>query len=158
MKDFLLPMLDREPTIARVVKYLREVTTKRAHRIDIKQESDDRTAQQCRYLNGVPYKLLGSHFGYERDEISEQMCGLYWGWRQKKVPRTPNNPRGIRDVPLRTTTTDESGERDVLSMKDFWEYVEFLQRFGASYDVHIPDPDPSYKHLQRDQEQQEHAA
>lgn len=158
MKEYLLPMIDREPHIARIVACLRELPAKRAHRISIKQEADDRTTQQNRYLNGVPYKLLGSHFGYERDEISEQMCGLYFGWRQKKVPRTPHNPAGIRDVPMRTTTTDENGERDVLDTRDFWEYVEFLQRFGAKYGVLIPDPDPSYKHLQREMEQQERAA
>ncbi len=158
MKDILLPMFNRDPTIARVAAYLAGLTTKKAHRIIIKQEADDRTIQQCRYLNAVPYKLLGDHFGYERDDISEQMCGLYWGWRERKIPPRPNNRRGIEDVPMRTTTTDENGERDVLDMKAFWEYVEFLQRFGAKYSVFIPDPDPSYKHLQREQEQQEQAA
>lgn len=153
MKDFLLPMLNREHTVARIAAYLAALPTKKAHRIIVKQEADDRTTQQNRYLNGVPYKLLGDHFGYERDEISEQMCGLRWGWREVKVPPRPNRRAGIKDVPMRTTTTDETGERDVLNTRDFWEYVEFLQRFGAKYGVYIPDPDPSYKHLQRDKAQ-----
>lgn len=154
MKDFLLPTHNRDRVIPRIAAYLAGLPDKKAHRIIVKQEADDRTTQQNRYLNGVPYKLLGEHFGYERDEISEQMCGQRWGWRQKRVPKTPNNRRGIRDVPMRTTTTDENGERDVLDTREFWEYVEFLQRFGAKYDVFIPDPDPSYKHLQREQEEQ----
>lgn len=158
MKDFLFPTHNRERFIPRIAAYLAGLPTKKAHRIIIKQEADDRTTQQNRYLNGVPYKLLGDHFGYERDEISEQMCGIYFGWREpKKVPRTPHNRTGLKDVPVRTTTTDENGERDVLDTKAFWEYVEFLQRFGAKYEVFIPDPDPSYKHLQRD-EQAEQAA
>jgi hypothetical protein len=152
MKDFLLPQFNREHVIARVVEYLTGLTTKKAHRIVIKQEADDRTIQQCRYLNGVPYKLLSDKTGYERDEISEYLCGEYWGWRQKRVPRTPSNPRGIKDLPNRTTTTDEVGDRDVLSTKDFWEYVEFCQRFGAQHGVYIPDPDPSYK-LHRETEE-----
>lgn len=156
MKEFLLPMFNREVIIPRIAACLAGLSPKKAYRIIVKQEADDRTTQQNRYLNGVPYKLLSEHTGYERDEISEQMCALYWGWREKKVPKTPNNPRGIKDVPMRTTTTDENGERDVLSTRDFWEYVEFLQRFGAKYGVLIPDPDPSYKHLER--EQQERAA
>lgn len=155
MKDFLLPMLNRERVIPRIAACLAALPTNKAHRVIIKQEADDRTIQQNRYLNGVPYKLLGDHFGYERDEISETMCGIYFGWKPpKKVPRTPNNRAGLKDVPMRTTTTDETGERDVLSTKDFWTYVEFLQRFGAKYGVFIPDPDPSYKHLQRDEEQE----
>lgn len=157
MKEFLLPIFNRDLVIPRVAAFLAALPNKKAWRICIKQEADDRTTQQNRYLNGVPYKLLGEHFGYERDEISEQMCGLYFGWREKKVPRKPHNPAGIDDVPMRTTTTDENGERDVLNTRDFWTYVEFLQRFGAKYGVFIPDPDPSQKHLARD-EQQECAA
>jgi hypothetical protein len=158
MKEFLLPIFNREIIIPRIAACLFALKAGKAFRIIIKEELDDRTTQQNKYLNGVPYKLLGEHFGYERDEISEQMCGLYFGWREKKVPRTPHNRSGIRDVPMRTTTTDENGARDVLSTRDFWTYVEFLQRFGAKYGVLIPDPDPNYKHLLREQEQQERAA
>lgn len=155
MKDFLLPIHNRERVIPRIAAYLAGLTTKKAHRIIVKQEADDRTIQQCRYLNGVPYKLLSDATGYERDDISEYMCGSYWGWKQVRVPRTPSNPRGIEDRPVRTTTTDEQGQRDVLGEREFWEYVEFCQRFGARHGVYIPDPDPSYK---LDREQQERAA
>lgn len=158
MKEFLLPMLNRESVISRIAACLASLKPKKAYRITIKEEADDRTTQQCRYLNGVPYKLLGDHFGYERDDISTQMCGLYFGWRNKKIPPRPHNRGGIEDVPKRTTTTDENGERDVLNTKDFWEYVEFLQRFGTDYGVLIPDPDPSYKHLFRELEEQEKVA
>jgi len=153
MKSFLLPIFNREIVIPRIAACLAALKRGKAYRITIKEEVDDRTVQQNRYLNGVPYKLLGDHFGYERDEISETMCGLYFGWREKKVPRTPHNRSGIRDVPMRTTTTDENGARDVLSARDFWEYVEFLQRFGAKYGVYIPDPDPSYNKIERDSQE-----
>jgi hypothetical protein len=153
MNSFLLPQFNREHVIARIASCLAGLSTKKAFRITVKQEADDRTVQQCRYLNGVPYKLLSEYTGYERDDISDYMCGRYWGWRQKRVPRTPSNPRGIEDVPVRTTTTDEEGHRDVLSTRDFWEYVEFCQRFGAEHGVYIPDPDPSYK-LTREQQEQ----
>lgn len=158
MKEFRLPIFNRALVIPRIAACLAGLKAGKAYRIIVKEEADDRTVQQNKYLNGVPYKLLGDHFGYERDEVSEQMCALYWGWREKKVPRTPHNPAGIRDVPMRTTTTDENGERDVLDTRRFWEYVEFLQRFGAKYGVLIPDPDPSYKKLFAELEQQERAA
>lgn len=153
MKNFLLPIFNRAEVIARISTCLAGLKAGKAYRIIIKEDMDDRTTQQNRYLNGVPYKLLGDHFGYERDEISTQMCGLYFGWREKKIPKRPHNQTGIEDVPMRTTTTDENGERNVLDMKAFWEYVEFLQRFGAKYGVYIPDPDPSYSKLAREQHQ-----
>jgi hypothetical protein len=102
-----------------------------------------RSDRQNRYLNGVAYKLLGDAIGYERDEVSEFMCGLYWGWRDKKVPKKPSNPLGVESVPIRTTTTD-GGKRSVLSKLEFAEYVAFVQRFGASKGIYIPDPDPDY--------------
>lgn len=153
MNSFLLPIFNRPEVIARISTCLLGLKAGKAYRITIKEDMDDRTSQQNRYLNGVPYKLIGELTGFERDEVSEQMCALYWGWREKKVPRTPHNPSGIRDVPMRTTTTDENGDRDVLDTKAFWEYVEFLQRFGAKYGVYIPDPDPSYSKLAREQRQ-----
>ena len=152
MNDFLIPTHSRERVIERISQFIAALPTRKAYRITIKQEADDRTVQQCRYLNGVPYNLLSEFTGYERDEISKHLCGLYWGFKQVRVPRTQNNPNGIEDRPVRTTTTDEQGHRDVLSTRDFWDYVEFCQRFGAQYGVYIPDPDPSYK-LQRDEEQ-----
>ena len=63
MKDFLLPTHNRERVIQRIAAYLAGLPAKKAHRIIVKQEADDRTTQQNRYLNGVPYKLLGDHFG-----------------------------------------------------------------------------------------------
>lgn len=151
MKEFLLPIFNRALVIPKIAACLAGLKAGKAYRIIIKEDTDDRTSQQNRYLNGVPYKLIGELTGFERDEVSEQMCALRWGWREKKVPRTPHNSSGIRDVPVRTTTTDENGERDVLDTKDFWEYVEFLQRFGAKYGCYIPDPDPSYTKLAREQ-------
>ena len=149
MKDYLLPIFGRETVIRRIFAELSALKPGKAYRVVVKEDTDDRTVQQCRYLNGVAYKLLSDFTGYERDPISEYLCGLYWGWKQVRVPRTPSNPKGIEDKPIRTTTTDENGDRDVLDMQKFWEYVEFVQRFGAKHGVVIPDPDPSYNKLQR---------
>lgn len=100
----------------------------------------ERSPKQCRYLNGVAYKLLSEHAGYEPDEIREYLLGQFFGWREKTLPggRT-------EQVPMRTTTTDEDGNRDVLEGKPFWDYVDWIQRVGARHGVFIPDPDPNYK-------------
>lgn len=113
-------------------------------RVSVVSAKASRSDLQNRYLNGVAYKLLGDAIGYERDEVSEYCCGLYFGWKEKKVPKKPSNPLGIESVPIRTTTTGPEGGRSVLSKIEFSEYVAYIQRFAASKGIHIPDPDPDY--------------
>ena len=84
----------------------------------------------------MAYKLLGDATGYERDDISEYLCGSYFGWKDKRMPG-----QRIAQVPIRTTTTDADGKRAVLSKQEFAEYVDFVQRFGAKHGVFIPDPE-----------------
>ena len=76
----------------------------------------------------------------DRDDVHEYLCGLHFGWKPKRKPggRT-------EDVPIRTTTVDADGNRDVIDGDEFWRYVEFVQRFGAKLGIVIPDPDPNYK-------------
>lgn len=113
-------------------------------RVTVINAKATRSDLQNRYLNGVAYKLLGDAIGYERNEVSEYCCGLYFGWKDKKVPKKPSCPSGIESVPIRTTTTGPEGGRQVLSKIEFSEYVAYIQRFAASKGIHIPDPDPDY--------------
>ncbi|MFD0738283.1 hypothetical protein ACFQZQ_03130 [Lysobacter koreensis] len=109
----------------------------------------ERTVPQLRYLHGVAYKLLSIAMGFEPDEISEYLCGCYWGWKPKRLP----GGRAV-EVPIRTTTVDEDGNRDVIEGRAFWDYVEWIQRVGARHGLVIPDPDPNYKIAAKPSEQQ----
>lgn len=105
-----------------------------------------RTNSQNAYLWAVPYKLISEVTGYEVEEVHEYFLGRFFGWKDKKVPKTPRNPSGVESVPVRTTTTDEHGKRSVLSPEKFSEYVAFIQRFGAmKLGIVIPDPDPMFR-------------
>jgi len=108
--------------------------------VEVKRYMRTRSSEQNRYLNGVAYKLLSEHTGYDRDDISEYLCGEYWGWLKKRKPG-----KKLVDVPVRTTTTNEDGKREVLGWDEFWDYVDYVQRFGSKHGVYIPDPDQSYK-------------
>jgi len=135
--------------MARVAKYVLTLSPAKAWKIEITEARSERSIQQCRYLNGVAYKLICEKTGYERDDVSEYLCGTYWGWHDKRVPKTPRNPEGVESVPLRTTTTDEHGARAVLGKIEFAEYVAFVQRFAArKLNLYIPDPDPDYAEKQ----------
>ena len=111
-----------------------------------------RSDKQNAYLWAVCYKTLGDAIGYERDEVAEFLLGTHYGWREKKVPKKPSCPSGIESVPMRTTTTDETGKRSVLTKQQFSEFVAFIQRFAASKGVFIPDPDPDFAEHRDDEE------
>ena len=147
MSTFILHSGDanRATVLANAQAFMAKLNPHKHWQIEVKTYSQPRSSPQCRYLNGVAYKLLGDATGYERDDISEYLCGTYFGWREKKLP----GKRTVQ-VPIRTTTTDGDGKRSVLSKTEFAEYVEFVQRFGASHGVYIPDPDPTWFEVKRE--------
>lgn len=128
----------------RVMTFLAGLDVKKPWELIVRPFKRTRSNPQNSYERGVACLLISKAIGYEPDDVHEYLCGTYWGWKQVARPKTPNNPKGIKDVPIRTTTTDEHGERDVLKKQDFWDFVEFIQRFGAKHGVYIPDPDPEY--------------
>jgi hypothetical protein len=135
-----LPPKDRDAAITKLLPVLRLYQEGKPVNVKVSIARPERTLPQLRYLRGVAYKMLAESFGFENDEISEYLCGIYWGWKPKKLP-------GNRtcDVPMRTTTEDEDGNRDVIDGDVFWKYVEWIQRVGARQGIVIPDPDPNYK-------------
>ena len=134
---FILHAMDtnRVPILANAHRFLDSLPASKSWRIEVAQHTKSRTPPQCRYLNGVAYKLIGDALGFERDDISEYLCGEFFGWREKALPGGRSE-----QVPIRTTTTDEDGKRAVLSVKQFAEYVEFCQRYAAEHGVFVPDP------------------
>ena len=100
----------------------------------------ERTPPQQKYLWGVALPMIAETIGYEKKEVHEHFCGEFWGW----VSRKKMNGEYVSE-PIRTTTVDADGNRDVIDGEEFWRYVEFIQRFGARIGVVIPDPDPNYK-------------
>lgn len=145
-RAFVIPRTDqRDAAKARVCAYIDRLPDTSLWKVQVSATRPQRSEAQLRYLNGVCYKLIGDAIGYERDEVSEFMCGTFFGWRDKKVPKKPSNPTGLESVPIRTTTTDENGARSVLNKQEFADYLAFVQRFAASKGIHIPDPDQSFE-------------
>ena len=139
-----LPPKDRDETIARVAEVLRFFQLGKPVNVKMTIARPERTVPQLRYLWGVPYKLLAEAFGFEPEEIHEYLCGNFWGWKPKKLPGGRSH-----EVPIRTTTEDEDGNRDVIDGKAFWDYVEWIQRVGARQGIVIPDPDKNYRIARR---------
>lgn len=147
-----LDPVERSRAIGRVVEELEGLDHSKRWRVRIEQYKHERSDSQNGYLWGCPYKILSEHTGFEADELHEYFCGQVFGWKDKRVPKTPRNPTGIESRPVRTTTRNERGERDVLKWDVFSDFWSYIQRFAEEkLNAHIPDPDPQWKE-KRDRE------
>jgi hypothetical protein len=145
MPEFTLPRGSRKRALALAAGILASLDELVAWKVTVEPVRHTRSLSQNAYLWAVPYKMLAEHTGYEPEELHEYFCGCVFGWKDKRVPKTPRNPEGIESVPVRTTTTDEQGKRSVLSAQAFSEFVAYIQRFAAmKCGIIVPDPDPHY--------------
>lgn len=124
-----------EAVRANLHRFIDGLSREKAWEIESKVYSSRRSVKHCRYLNGVAYRAICEATGYDRDDVSEYLCGLYFGTVPKRKPG-----KRIEDVPLRTTTTDEHGNRSVQTKPEFTAYVEFVKRFAAEHNIAFPDP------------------
>lgn len=146
----------RSHDIGRVVQELETLDEDKTWKVSVEQYKAERSDLQNNYYHGVVLEMIAKAWGVETEEAHEWLCGTRWGWKDKKVPKTPRNPDGIESVPRRTTTTGFDGKRSVLKKMEFEEFVEFARRFASKkLQLYIPDPDKNYR-LNR--ERQEEAA
>lgn len=108
--------------------------------VEVKRYQKRRSREAENYLWGVVYPLMSSASGYEKDELHQAMCAKFWGENVSKVMGlTISRPR-------RTTTTNEDGEKDVLSPADYWDFTDFVIREAAMwFDVVVPEPNPEMR-------------
>lgn len=100
-----------------------------------------RSNEQNSLLFGVIYPPIAEAMGYEVDGdngIHAFMCGTYFGWVDRPVPKTPRNPEGVASFPRRTTTRDENGKRNVLKADEFSKFLDMVERIAAKAGVFVP--------------------
>ena len=143
----------RSHDIGRVVHALEALPEGKTWRVSVEEAKSKRSNDANAYYWGVVVEMISEATGYEPEEIHEYLCGARWGWKDKRVPKTPRNPEGVESVPVRTTTTDKDGKRSVLAIMQFQEFVEFARRFAAvKLNLMIPDPDKAWKlHQEREE-------
>lgn len=136
----------REYDMDRVLQELMALPRDRHYRLSIEEAKSERSLQQNKYLFGCAYELISKAQGYEKMDLHEDFLKRHFGVKLKKVPKCRDYPEGLKEVPLRTTTTDENGRRSVLGKIAFAEFVDFVQRYSAEYyGVVVPDPDPDWQ-------------
>ena len=124
--------------------------------VTVDERKIERTTQQRKALFAAAYKSLMEQMGLsgarEKDDLHEFMLGEYFGWREKQVLGQ------ARRFPARTTTTDENGRRDVLTVRQQMAFYSWLQRRAAEFGFDVPDPDPEwYRRAEREAEIEEQA-
>lgn len=135
-----LPPKNRDREIERIVMLCNTFQSGKPVNVKFTIARPERTIPQVAYLHAVCYTMLSEHTGYEKDEVEEYLLGSYFGWKEKKLPGGR-----VSSIPIRRTTTDEEGNRDVLEGRKFWDFVEWIQRVAARQGCIIPDPSKDYK-------------
>lgn len=141
---FLLPGARRDARP--VCEHINELDDNVVWRVTIEQRKQKRSEEQLGYYWAVVVKLLSEHTGYETHEVHHVCCGLYFGWKDRKVPRTPRNPQGVESVPIRTTSVNERGRYAPLTILKFAEFCDFVIRIASEkFGIAVPPPDKDWK-------------
>jgi hypothetical protein len=97
-----------------------------------------RSDKQRSALFAVAYAPIMEHMGLRGEQDKADLhafwCGEFWGWHPT-----------LRNKPLRTTTRNERGERDVISTRVALDLYRFIQQRAAEQGIDVPDPDPFWK-------------
>ena len=139
MPERLIPADDRDEALASFNRLVLHFLPGRDLVVSVEEAKIERTEKQRASLFGVGYKALMAQMGLsgERDkqQLHTMFCGEYWGWRDVGMLRRP----------VRTTTTDEHGKRDVISISDQLALYAWIQKRAAEYGYDVPDPDPMWR-------------
>lgn len=133
----------REEPINRVLAAIMALPLDKPWRIRWSVYRKNRSEEQNNALWGVAYKYLRAETGNDKKSLHDYFCRQYFG----EVDRTVFGK--TRTQPFRTTTTDEHGEDDVLSTKNFMDFYSFIQQHMAErLGLNVPDPDPHWREHQ----------
>jgi hypothetical protein len=146
MKDQTFTLQPGERSLTRIVAVLSALAKDVAWKITIARAKKDRSADQNSSLYGVAYKALSEFTGYTAPELHDCFLRAYFGEVEVDVMgRHFTKPR-------RTTTTDEAGNRKLLSTIEFNAFYSFIQQKGAEIGCWVPDPDPMWHQIKEERE------
>ena len=125
--------------LTRVVAVLSAAPKDKDIKVTVGEAKKDRSADQNSALHGVAYKALSEFTGYTAPELHDCFLRAYFG----EVEVDVMGRRFTR--PRRTTTTDETGNRKLLSTVEFNAFYSFIQQKGSEIGCWVPDPDPMWR-------------
>lgn len=123
-----------------VCEYIDQLPLDKPWIVSITKLVVERTNLQNRALWGCAYKYVEKETGYKPERFHTLICGEYWGWKVDEMFGKKTR------VPIRTTTHDEDGKRDVISTAELSEFYSYIQDWVADNSgLQVPDPDVRWK-------------
>ena len=136
---------NRATILANAISFLHQLPSDKSWEVSIEKHTKAYTGKQRRSMFGVAYKALMDFAGLEGSEDKRQlhsfMCREHFGEYADKFGNMH---------PIRTTTIDEKGEKNPISVADQLKFYAFLQRKGAEVGCWVPDPEPQFKDVRHD--------
>lgn len=126
----------RAERVQRIAAYLSRLDGSKPWELVVRRWTKKRTDRQNNAMWGVAYKTLSDFTGFTEPELHDLMCKAYFGAVEYEL-------MGVAGTkPRRTTTTNEQGERDVLSREQMAAFFAFIQQKAAEIGCYIEDPNP----------------
>lgn len=122
----------RAGVLSNVLTFLPRLPESKSWEVIVKPLVKARTPTANAFMWSALYAPLVAVAGHTPKDWHEFMCGEYWGWKRVAKPggRT-------EEVPKRTTTTNELGERDVLKGPAFADFLEYVANQAAQLGAFI---------------------
>lgn len=98
----------------------------------------ERSTRQNKALFGHAYKVICDETGADKDDLHRDFCIKHFGLKEQQVLCFEQRR------PRRTTTHDENGKRDVISVEEFSCFYAMVERLAAEFGVYILAPDPRW--------------
>ena len=134
---------ERSQVLANAHAFLDRLPVNKSWKVEVKEARKERSNPQNNALFGVAYPALVEATGYTPDELHEAFCRRYFG----SVGVDVLGQCIVR--PVRTTTTNEDGEREVMDAAEFAKFYDMVQMVGAEAGVDVPSPDPMWSQRER---------
>lgn len=129
---------ERDQVLSNLIAFAQRLPANKSWKVEIKEARKERSSAQNAALFGVAYPPLSEATGYTPDELHTAFCKKAFGTVEVEVLGE------VERRPFRTTTTNDQGERDVISPDEFARFYDMVQRVGAEAGVDVPSPDPNY--------------
>jgi hypothetical protein len=117
---------------ANAIRLIQGLAADKCWKVTIARHAERRSTRANAYAWSQIYAPLVTALGYTPDEWHRYFCGEFFGWKDIYGIAGRKESR-----PKRTTTTSETGARDVLSGQVFSDFLEFVQAKAAESGVFV---------------------